>query len=142
MFDHCHGAYRFWQIDVHQCRSRVGGTRRGYIKLSLGHNFNFSHSLASSRHPRPEEEFSCRLEYIVLVDTPGFNDDTNRSDHGDPHILMFWLRFATRRAAVGDHTMTQARMTGSGRRMFRKLCGDENLECHSTTTVGAQAARR
>ena len=71
---------------------------------------------------------------IVLVDTPGFND-TNRSDTEILMSLVDWMQDCYQDRQLSGiiylHDITQARMTGSSLtnlRMFRKLCGDENLK--------------
>ena len=69
----------------------------------------------------------------MLVDTPGFND-THLSDTEILRVLVDWMKdsYEDRQLSgiVYLHSIADARMTGSSLqnlRMFRKLCGDENL---------------
>ena len=83
------------------------------------------------------EEILCKIHgrYMILVDTPGFND-TNRKDSDVLAALAEWMS-----DAYGDdmllsgiiylHSINEARMTASSLanlRLFRKLCGDDNLK--------------
>ena len=69
----------------------------------------------------------------MLVDTPGFND-TVRSDTEILGLLVDWMKdsYGERQLSglIYLHDISGARMTGSiltNLRMFRKLCGDDNL---------------
>jgi hypothetical protein len=71
---------------------------------------------------------------IFLVDTPGF-DDTNRSDSEVLKDVAFWLAAAyTKKTQLAGiiylHRISDPRMGGSALRnlrMFRQLCGTDNL---------------
>lgn len=69
----------------------------------------------------------------MLVDTPGFSD-TVRSDTEILGLLVDWMResYGERQLSglIYLHDISGARMTGSiltNLRMFRRLCGDDNL---------------
>ena len=69
----------------------------------------------------------------MLVDTPGFND-THLSDTEILRVLVDWMKDSYEDRQLSGiiylHSIADARMTGSSLqnlRMFRKLCGDENL---------------
>ena len=69
----------------------------------------------------------------MLVDTPGFSD-TVRSDTEILGLLVDWMKdsYGERQLSglIYLHDISAARMTGSiltNLRMFRKLCGDDNL---------------
>ena len=69
----------------------------------------------------------------MLVDTPGFND-TVRSDTEILGLLVDWMKDAYGERQFSGliylHDISGARMTGSilkNLRMFRRLCGEENL---------------
>ena len=69
----------------------------------------------------------------MLVDTPGFND-TVRSDTEILGLLVDWMKesYGERQFSglIYLHDISGARMTGSilkNLRMFRKLCGEDNL---------------
>lgn len=69
----------------------------------------------------------------MLVDTPGFNDAV-RSDTDILGSLVEWMKdsYGERQflGLIYLHDISGARMTGSiltNLRMFRKLCGDDNL---------------
>lgn len=71
---------------------------------------------------------------MILVDTPGFND-TNRSDTDILTALVEWMKDSYKERQLSGiiylHPISDVRMTGSSLqniRMFRKLCGDDNLE--------------
>lgn len=74
---------------------------------------------------------SCRVN---LIDTPGF-DDTYKTDLEVLKDVAFWLNQAYKAKVrlsgiIYLHRITDTRMTGSMRknlRMFKKLCGMENL---------------
>ena len=77
----------------------------------------------------------CKIgdRYVMLVDTPGFND-TVRSDTEILGLLVDWMKdsYGERQFSglIYLHDISGARMTGSilkNIRMFRKLCGEENL---------------
>lgn len=86
------------------------------------------------------ERVPCKVgnRYVELVDTPGFNDtdDINRSDTVILTQIADWLKDSYSdgmrlSGIIYLHSLTDARMTGSciqNLRMFRKLCGDENLQ--------------
>jgi hypothetical protein len=71
---------------------------------------------------------------VWLIDTPGF-DDTNRSDAEVLKDVAFWFSAAYSRGTrlagiIYLHRITDIKMFGSAKRnlrMFKKLCGDENL---------------
>lgn len=80
-------------------------------------------------------EVRCKIgdRYVMLVDTPGFND-TVRSDTEILGLLVDWMKdsYGERQFSglIYLHDISGARMTGSilkNLRMFRKLCGEENL---------------
>ncbi|KAL9116167.1 MAG: hypothetical protein Q9227_000537 [Pyrenula ochraceoflavens] len=75
-----------------------------------------------------------RLTNFILVDTPGFDDSSGLDDNVVEEILS-WLK-----ASMGEglllnglvylHRINDPRISGTARsnmRLFRKLCGDENL---------------
>ena len=72
---------------------------------------------------------------MVLVDTPGFND-TERSDTDILALLADWMKesYNDKMRLSGIlylHSISEPRMTNSiltNLRMFRKLCGDNNLK--------------
>ena len=71
---------------------------------------------------------------MVLVDTPGFND-TERSDTDILTLLADWMKGSYNDLPLSGiiylHSISEPRMTNSiltNLRMFRKLCGDENLK--------------
>ena len=71
---------------------------------------------------------------MILVDTPGFNN-TIRSDTEILISLVDWMKeFYNKNRLSGIiylHSISDARMTRSSLqnlRMFRKLCGDDNLQ--------------
>lgn len=74
----------------------------------------------------------------MLVDTPGFND-TNQHERSETAILsslMDWMKEAhSERLLLSGiiylYPINEARMTGSNVRnlnMFRRLCGDNNMQ--------------
>ena len=79
----------------------------------------------------------CKVgdKYVILVDTPGFND-TERSDTEILYSLAEWMKdsYDEKMLLSGIiylHSISDARMTNSSLqnlRMFRKLCGDDNLK--------------
>ncbi len=82
------------------------------------------------------EKFKCKIGpyNITLVDTPGF-DDSERSDTEILTLIADWLQdsFEDRIFLSGIiylHRISDIRMSGSSiknLRMFRKLCGTENM---------------
>ena len=72
---------------------------------------------------------------MILVDTPGFND-TERSDTDILALLADWMKGSYNEdmllsGIIYLHSISEVRMTNSivtNLRMFRKLCGDENLK--------------
>lgn len=83
------------------------------------------------------EEVPCKVgnQYVILVDTPGFND-TNRSDTEILTALADWMKSSYQdemrlSGIIYLHAISDTRMTHSSLqnlRMFRKLCGDHNLK--------------
>ena len=79
----------------------------------------------------------CKVgnHYVILVDTPGFND-TNRSDTEILTALAEWMKRSYEddmrlSGIIYLHGISDTRMTHSSLqnlRMFRKLCGDHNLK--------------
>ena len=72
---------------------------------------------------------------MILVDTPGFND-TERSDTDILASLADWMKGSYNEdmllsGIIYLHSISEPRMTHSmlkNLRLFRKLCGDENLK--------------
>ena len=82
------------------------------------------------------EEVPCKIgdRDVILVDTPGF-DDTVRSDTEILISLVDWMKESYKEKELSGiiylHSISDVRMTHSGLqnlRMFRKLCGDDNLQ--------------
>ena len=82
------------------------------------------------------EEIPCKIgdRNVILVDTPGFND-TVRSDTEILISLVDWMKESYKEKNLSGiiylHSISDVRMTRSSLqnlRMFRKLCGDENLQ--------------
>ena len=82
------------------------------------------------------EEVPCRIgdRNVILVDTPGFND-TVRSDTEILMSLVDWMKESYKEKELSGiiylHSISDVRMTRSSLqnlRMFRKLCGDDNLQ--------------
>lgn len=83
------------------------------------------------------EEIPCKVgeKYVVLVDTPGFND-THRTDTEILSALADWMKVSYSEnmllsGIIYLHSISDTRMTHSSLqnlRMFRKLCGDDNLK--------------
>lgn len=83
------------------------------------------------------EEVACKVgdRYVILVDTPGFNDST-RSDTEILGVLADWMQesYSDNLLLSGIiylHCISDTRMTDTSiqnLRMFRKLCGDKNLQ--------------
>ncbi|KAL9041668.1 MAG: hypothetical protein Q9214_004028 [Letrouitia sp. 1 TL-2023] len=81
-------------------------------------------------------EVPCKVgdEYVILVDTPGFND-TVRSDIEILTTLAEWMKTSyddnmLLSGIIYLHSISDSRMTRANiqnLRMFRKLCGDDNL---------------
>ncbi len=71
----------------------------------------------------------------MLVDTPGFND-TERNDTDILTLLADWMKGSYNENVLLSgliylHSISEPRMTNSiltNLRMFRRLCGDENLK--------------
>ena len=71
----------------------------------------------------------------MLVDTPGFND-TERSDTDILSLLADWMKGSYNEnmllsGIIYLHSISEPRMTNSiltNLRMFRRLCGDQNLK--------------
>ena len=93
------------------------------------------------------EEVPCKLDdqnYVVLVDTPGFND-TNANERSDTQILaqiVDWMKASYGEKKLSGiiylHSISDVRMTGASiqnLRMFRRLVGDDNLENVILTTT-------
>ncbi|KAL8838636.1 MAG: hypothetical protein Q9170_002044 [Blastenia crenularia] len=84
-----------------------------------------------------QEEVPCKIgdRYVRLVDTPGFND-TNRTDTEILSALADWMKVSYSEnmllsGIIYLHSISDTRMTHSSLqnlRMFRKLCGDDNLK--------------
>lgn len=82
------------------------------------------------------EEVPCKIgdKHVILVDTPGFND-TIRSDTEILMSLVDWMKESYKEKELSGiiylHSISDVRMTRSSLqnlRMFRKLCGDDNLQ--------------
>lgn len=83
------------------------------------------------------EQVPCKVgdKYVILVDTPGFND-TERSDTEILTSLAEWMKESYSddmflSGIIYLHSISDTRMTNSSSknlRMFRKLCGDDNLK--------------
>ncbi|KAL9615846.1 MAG: hypothetical protein Q9204_008653 [Flavoplaca sp. TL-2023a] len=83
------------------------------------------------------EEVPCKVgdEYVILVDTPGFND-THRSDTEILTALADWMKSSYHDEMILDgiiylHAISDTRMTNSSLRnlhMFRRLVGNHNLK--------------
>ncbi|KAL8877012.1 MAG: hypothetical protein Q9192_008757, partial [Flavoplaca navasiana] len=83
------------------------------------------------------EEVPCKVgdQYVILVDTPGFND-THRSDTEILTALADWMKSSYHDEMILDgiiylHAISDTRMTNSSLKnlqMFRRLVGDHNLK--------------
>jgi GTPase SAR1 family protein len=81
-------------------------------------------------------EFICDIDgkEVILLDTPGF-DDTNRSDADILNSIADYMKEAGREGVhlsglVYLHSINDVRVTGSSisnMRLFRALCGEDNL---------------
>lgn len=90
------------------------------------------------------EEVACKVgdRYVILVDTPGFNDST-RSDTEILGVLADWMQGSYSddlllSGIIYLHCISDTRMTNTSiqnLRMFRKLCGDKNLQHVILTTT-------
>ena len=121
--------------------SKLGGSA-----VNIGHDLRSCKCLQQSRFSTTDfyflalgtqniVEVRCKIgdRYVMLVDTPGFND-TVRSDTEILGLLVDWMKdsYGERHFSglIYLHDISGARMTGSvlkNIRMFRKLCGEENL---------------
>ena len=97
----------------------------------------------SSLGTQDVEEIPCKIgnRSVVLVDTPGFND-TFRSETDILTLLVDWMKtFYENKQLSGIiylHDITETRMSGSSLqslRLFRRLCGNDNLENVILTTT-------
>lgn len=82
------------------------------------------------------EEIPCKIgdKTVILVDTPGFND-TFRPDTDILASLVDWMKASYQEMQLSGiiylHDIKLDRMYGSSLtnlRMFRRLCGDDNLK--------------
>ncbi|KAF2233095.1 hypothetical protein EV356DRAFT_421556, partial [Viridothelium virens] len=119
----------------------TGSGKSTLISKIAGREVNIGHSLQSCDAGTADiEEIPCKVgdKYVILVDTPGFND-TNQKDRSDTDILAnladwmqeSWSEDMLLSGIIYLHSINEARMTGSSitnLRMFRKLCGDKNLK--------------
>lgn len=117
-------------------------------EMKIGHNL--SSCKLHSKHYRKRlrlmtagsgtqevEEVPCKVgnHYVILVDTPGFND-TNRSDTEILTAVADWMKGSYKAdmrlsGIIYLHDISDTRMTNSGLlnlNMFRNLCGDHNLK--------------
>ena len=121
--------------------SKLGGST-----VEIGHNLMSRKCLQQSKvfiakYSSPSlgtqdiTEVRCKIgdRYVMLVDTPGFND-TVRTDTEILGLLVDWMKSSHGERQFSGliylHDISGARMTGSilqNLRMFRKLCGDDNL---------------
>ena len=95
------------------------------------------HMLIDDLGTQKVEQVPCKIgeRYVILVDTPGFND-TERSDTDILAELAEWMKESHNddlllSGIIYLHSISDARMTNSSLqnlRMFRRLCGDDNLE--------------
>ncbi|KAF8853213.1 hypothetical protein BDZ45DRAFT_598912 [Acephala macrosclerotiorum] len=106
------------------------------IKLKTGHGLE---SCASIKHMSACKIGGCS---VTLVDTPGF-DDSKRSDTEILTLIADWLESSYNTDALLSgiiylHRISDIRMSGSSiknLRMFRKLCGTENMSKVSLVTT-------
>ncbi|KAL8924264.1 MAG: hypothetical protein Q9172_002777 [Xanthocarpia lactea] len=111
-------------------------------EMKIGHNLSSSLSKAPASNDggsgtEEVEEVPCKVgdQYVILVDTPGFND-TNRTDTEILTALADWMKSSYHgdmllSGIIYLHAISDTRMTQSNvqnLRMFRKLCGDDNLK--------------
>ncbi|KAL8826199.1 MAG: hypothetical protein Q9191_003951 [Dirinaria sp. TL-2023a] len=113
----------------------TGTGKSTLISKLAGREMNIGHNLSSCTQEC--EEVPCKVgdKYVILVDTPGFND-TERSDTEILYSLAEWMKDSydddiLLSGIIYLHSISDARMTNSSLqnlRMFRKLCGDDNLK--------------
>lgn len=113
----------------------TGTGKSTFISKLAGREMKIGHSLSSCTED--VEEIPCKVgnKYVVLVDTPGFND-THRTDTEILSALADWMKVSYSEnmllsGIIYLHSISDTRMTHSSLqnlRMFRKLCGDDNLK--------------
>ncbi|KAI4209097.1 MAG: hypothetical protein LQ351_007933 [Letrouitia transgressa] len=112
----------------------TGTGKSTFISKLAGQEVKIGHNLSSCT--QEIEEVPCKVgdEYVILVDTPGFND-TVRSDTEILTTLAEWMKASYDEnmllsGIIYLHSISDSRMTRASvqnLRMFRKLCGDDNL---------------
>ncbi|KAI4267762.1 MAG: hypothetical protein LQ337_008197 [Flavoplaca oasis] len=113
----------------------TGTGKSTFISKLAGREMKIGHHLHSCTDQ--VEEVPCKVgdQYVILVDTPGFND-THRSDTEILTALADWMKSSYQdkmflSGIIYLHAISDTRMTHSSLqnlRMFRKLVGDHNLK--------------
>ncbi|KAL9036643.1 MAG: hypothetical protein Q9180_004180 [Flavoplaca navasiana] len=113
----------------------TGTGKSTFISKLAGREMKIGHHLHSCTDQ--VEEVPCKVgdQYVILVDTPGFND-THRSDTEILTALADWMKSSYQEDMILSgiiylHAISDTRMTHSSLqnlRMFRKLVGDHNLK--------------
>ncbi|KAL8979899.1 MAG: hypothetical protein Q9205_004877 [Flavoplaca limonia] len=113
----------------------TGTGKSTFISKLAGREMKIGHHLHSCTDQ--VEEVPCKVgdQYVILVDTPGFND-THRSDTEILTALADWMKSSYQEkmflsGIIYLHAISETRMTHSSLenlRMFHKLVGDHNLK--------------
>ncbi|KAL8653076.1 MAG: hypothetical protein Q9226_003996 [Calogaya cf. arnoldii] len=113
----------------------TGTGKSTFISKLAAREMKIGHNLSSCTEE--VEEVPCKVgdQYVILVDTPGFND-TNRSDTEILTAMADWMKSSYQddmrlSGIIYLHAISDTRMTQSSLqnlRLFRKLCGDHNLK--------------
>ncbi|EKM78784.1 hypothetical protein AGABI1DRAFT_114375 [Agaricus bisporus var. burnettii JB137-S8] len=109
----------------------TGAGKSSFIAAATGRDFGVGHSLQSHTSQLTAIRVKRGKNYVVLVDTPGF-DDTHLSDYDILKMISDWLRETYRRkiklaGVLYLHRITDNRMGGTPLKnlhMFGKLCGN------------------
>ncbi|KAF7771743.1 hypothetical protein Agabi119p4_6054 [Agaricus bisporus var. burnettii] len=123
----------------------TGAGKSSFIAAATGRDFGVGHSLQSHTSQLTAIRVKRGENYVVLVDTPGF-DDTHLSDYDILKMISDWLR-ETQDGSTKPlklcgilylHRISDNRMGGTTLKnleMFQKLCGKDRFNQVILTTT-------
>ncbi|XP_006459426.1 hypothetical protein AGABI2DRAFT_134872, partial [Agaricus bisporus var. bisporus H97] len=123
----------------------TGAGKSSFIEAATGRDFGVGHSLQSHTSQLTAIRVKRGENYVVLVDTPGF-DDTHLSDYDILKMISDWLRGTPTGSTkplklcgiLYLHRISDNRMGGTTLKnldMFQKLCGKDHFKRVILTTT-------